>query len=282
MTVPAYALPDDVTIVSSERDRTAEANSVFRLEGKRSDIKFTFYLKVTKGTKASIENELEVLKALYDRRFPVPQVLWHGKDTREFMALEERPGVMLRDFLKPYSPHHVASLVQPTLYELGRWVGKLHATELPWRMNKRTALYSFLGEEGVEDPRFREVVLFLQYNPPPEKDIVFVHGDLNDANVLVEDGQVTALLDWESAGLGWREYELAWILRERRNYMNTPESKQAFLDGYTSVTSYDEDALRWCSVMNALHVAFWCKDRYPNFTDFNLAKAREAMFEGFE
>jgi aminoglycoside phosphotransferase (APT) family kinase protein len=149
-------------------------------------------------------------------------------------------------------------------------------------MNTRTALYSFLGEEEVDDSRFREIVLWLQHNPPPETDTVFVHGDLNDANALVEEGRITAILDWESAGLGWREYELAWILRERRNYMNTTESRQAFLEGYSSVTSYDEDALRWCEVMNCLHVAFWCKDKYPNFMDFNLAKAREAMFAGFE
>jgi aminoglycoside phosphotransferase (APT) family kinase protein len=282
MAVHSYALPKDVTLVTSERDRTAEMNSVYRIEGKRQDRKFTFYLKVTKGTKASISNELSVITELHGRGFPVPKVLWHGVDKREFMALEERPGVMLRDFLKPYSPHHVPHLVQPTLHELGVWVGKLHAAEIAWGMNTRTALYTFLGEEEVEDPRFREIVLWLQYNPPPEKDMVFVHGDLNDANALVENGRITAILDWESAGLGWREYELAWILRERRNYMNTAESRRAFLDGYASVTSYDEDALRWCEVMNCLHVAFWCKDKYPNFMDFNLAKAREAMFAGFE
>lgn len=282
MAVPSYALPDDVTLISSERDRTAEANSVYRCEAKRNDRKFTIYLKVTKGTRASIQNELEALQALYEKRFPVPRVLWHGVDRREFMALEERPGVMLRDFLKPYSPYHNPTQVEPVLSDLGAWVGKLHESGMNWRMNKRTALYSFLGEEEVDDPRFQEIVLWLTHNPPPEKDTVFVHGDLNDANALVAEGEVQAILDWESAGLGWREYELAWILRERRNYMNTEASKQAFLEGYTSVASYDEDALRWCSVMNCLHVAFWCKDRYPNFMDFNLAKAREAMFAGFE
>lgn len=282
MTLPAYAIPDDVTILSAERNRTAEANSVYHVEAKRSDNRFSFYLKVTKGTKASIQNELEAMQALSEKQFPVPSVLWHGSSKRQFMALEERPGVMLRDFLKPYSPHHVPDQVGPVLEALGKWVGRLHNTDLRWHMNKRTALYSFLGEEDVEDPRFQEIVLFLQYNPPPPKDIVFVHGDLNDANVLVQNGDITALLDWESAGLGWREYELAWILRERRNYMNTEASKQAFLDGYTSVTTYNEDALRWCSVLNALHVAYWCKDRYPNFMDFNLAKARETMFAGFE
>lgn len=282
MAVPAYALPDDVTIVASERDRTAEMNSVYRIEAKRADSTFTVYLKVTKGTKASLANELQALRALGERRFPVPTVLWHGTDKREFIALEERPGVMLRDFLRPYSPHHDPALVHPTLYDLGVWVGKLHESDIIWETNRRTSLYSFLGEEEIEDLRFREIVLWLQYNPPPEKDIVFVHGDLNDANALVQDGNVTAILDWESAGMGWREYELAWILRERRNYMNTEESREAFLEGYRSVTSYDEDALRWCSVMNCLHVAFWCRDRYPNFMEFNLARARDAMFAGFE
>jgi aminoglycoside phosphotransferase (APT) family kinase protein len=211
------------------------------------------------------------------RGFPVPRVLWFGEGRREFLALETRPGAMLRDVLNPSSDLFRVNSQEQVLFELGEYVGRLHNQDLDWTENRRSALYGLLGEEDIRDERFQEIVLWLESNPPPEKEYVFVHGDLNDANCLVAQSQITALLDWESAGLGWREYELAWILRERQHYMNTPESRDSFLRGYTSMTSYDAEALRWCEVLNCLHVAYWSRAKSRRYVDFNLEKAREAM-----
>jgi aminoglycoside phosphotransferase (APT) family kinase protein len=282
LSVPQYAVPQDVRVVSAQKIGIAEVNNVYRCVAERKGQELTFYLKVNRGSDTNMPNERDVLIQLAETPLPTPKVLWHGRGKKEFMAIEERPGVMLLDLLSPASPHHKADLRYPSLEHFGQMVGRLHSLDLKWPEMKRTSLYSFLGEEEIDSWEFGEIVLWLKENPPPEKSLVFTHGDLNDRNVLVQGGQVTAILDWESAGTGWREYDLAWVLRERRNYMNTPEAKESFLRGYLQHSSYDPDALRWCMVMNCLHVAYWCRDSFPYFKTFNLEQARRAMFAGYE
>ncbi len=257
-------------------------NSVYRCQGERQGTEFTFFLKVNRGSNTDMPNEREVLLYLAGTTLPTPRVLWHGKDRKEFLALEKREGVMLLDLLNPASPFHQPKLRYQTMESFGETVGRLHSLEADWPEMKRTSLYGFLGEEDIDDWEFGEIVLWLKANPPPAKSMVFTHGDLNDRNILVKEGQVTGIVDWESAGTGWREYDLAWALRERRNYMNTPEDRSRFLSGYTAHSTYDPDAFRWAMVMNCLHVAYWCRDSFPFFKTFNLEQARRAMFAGYE
>jgi aminoglycoside phosphotransferase (APT) family kinase protein len=49
-----------------------------------------------------------------------------------------------------------------------------------------------------------------EHRPAPPERTVVVHGDFRPANVLVEDGRVTALLDWEFAHLGDPAEDLGW------------------------------------------------------------------------
>lgn len=274
---PRYAIPHDVVLRHVRRNDVAEVNRVYRCEATRDGRTIDFHLKVSKTRYHSLANEREVMIRLANRGFPVPRILWFGENRREFLALETQPGSMLRDVLNPSSEQFSVNSQERVLYELGEQVARLHTQHLDWTENLRSALYGFLGEEDILDERFQKVVLWLESNPPPSKEYVFVHGDLNDANVLVENSQITAILDWESAGLGWREYELAWILRERQHYMNTPESRDSFLRGYTSITTYNDEALRWCEVLNCLHVAYWSRAKSKRYVDFNLSKAQEAM-----
>ena len=101
-----------------------------------------------------------------------------------------------------------------------------------------------------------------------------MHGDLNTASVLFQDRIVTGVVDWEFAGTGWREYDLAWVLRARKAFLNTLEERQAILAGYGEHTLYDADALRWCEVLNYLHFAYWCKDETPADASFFIEKAQ--------
>ncbi len=282
MSIPTYAIPQDVRVLSSQKIGIAEVNNVYRCLGERNGREFTFYLKVNRGTDTNMPNEHDVLVELAGTPLPTPKVLWHGRDRKEFLALENREGVMLLDLLNPASPYHQPHLRPQTLESFGEAVGRLHSLDLAWPDMKRTSLYGFLGEEEIDDWEFGEIVLWLEANPPPKKSMVFTHGDLNDRNILVKAGEVTAILDWESAGTGWREYDLAWALRERRNYMNTPEARNSFLKGYTAYGSYHPEALRWAMVMNCLHVAYWCRESFPYFKTFNLEQARRAMFAGYE
>ncbi|HZE65781.1 MAG TPA: phosphotransferase family protein [Sporichthyaceae bacterium] len=62
--------------------------------------------------------------------------------------------------------------------------------------------------------------------PAPPGRQVLVHGDFRPANVLVEGGRVTALLDWELAHLGDPVDDLGW-------YTGAIYRREHFLDGWT-------------------------------------------------
>ncbi|KAL4886822.1 kinase-like domain-containing protein [Aspergillus karnatakaensis] len=60
-----------------------------------------------------------------------------------------------------------------------------------------------LGEDILEAVRIR-----LRSNMPSATPYTFTHGDLTNVNIMVEDGSVTGIIDWETAGYlpVWWEY----------------------------------------------------------------------------
>lgn len=68
-----------------------------------------------------------------------------------------------------------------------------------------------------------------QYQSLP---IQLIHGDLHYDNVLVQDGQVTALLDYEFSSFDWRAMELAICLSKYAGEENGKEYFEQFIKGY--------------------------------------------------
>jgi aminoglycoside phosphotransferase (APT) family kinase protein len=86
-------------------------------------------------------------------------------------------------------------------------------------------------------------------------------------------GVVSGVLDWEFAGIGWKEYELAWALRARIHFLNSAAERDAVLSGYQSEGGYDAEQLRWCEVLNYLHFAYWSRDSNSDYCPFALTRA---------
>jgi len=283
MRIPVEAVPPGITLINAEKNLIAETNSVYRCEGKKNNRNVSFYMKVGKLGHETMRNEFEVLKELSGYNLPVPRVLWYSQDRREYMALSEVKGHNLSDLINPKHPEYDQLHVYELLRRYGEVLAEIHSLPISWEPFRRTELYDFISDEiESEDIAVRDIVLWLQSNPPHRTPDVFVHGDLNTANVLFSRQDLAGLIDWEFAGMGWREYDLAWVLRQRKNYLNTQYERDVLLRGYLSKASFDEDALRWCEVMNYLHIAHWSGERFPAYRIFALEKAREMMFAGFE
>jgi aminoglycoside phosphotransferase len=157
----------------------------------------------------------------------------------------------------------------------GECLARIHNLTIPWTSQKRLRLYNLIGEEEVDDERFRQLVSWLQQNKVNSTSDVFVHGDYNTASVLFHNDAISGVIDWEFAGSGWREYELAWALRARLSFLNTEPERQAILDGYLRYSTYDEKSLRWCEVLNYLHFAYWGIKRGSDYTPFALDRAEK-------
>jgi aminoglycoside phosphotransferase (APT) family kinase protein len=67
----------------------------------------------------------------------------------------------------------------------------------------------------VRDPVTEEAFDWLRSREPAEAEIGVVHGDYRVGNVLVDDGRVTAVLDWELAYVGDVRFDLGYLALER-------------------------------------------------------------------
>ena len=70
----------------------------------------------------------------------------------------------------------------------------------------------FLDDLPEPAPAVEWGLAWLARNAPPAQKIVLCHRDFRTGNYLVEEGRLTAVLDWEFAGLGDPDEDLGWFL----------------------------------------------------------------------
>ena len=147
---------------------------------------------------------------------PVPEVLLSGPD---YTICKFMPGKLLKD-------------VPQAVRSAGRILGRLRRFRFP-------EAGRLLPDGGVEPWPFREFNEIMYANPavqrwlghdriarlrrlpsPEPEPPVLVHGDFNPTNLLAENGEITAVLDWEFAMSGPPLLDLANLCR------NLPPSLQ--------------------------------------------------------
>lgn len=214
------------------------------------------------------EREARVLRALAGTRLPVPKVHWdEGADGalgRPYLMMERLPG-------RPAAADDEAAA-----RELGELLARLHAlgaglvpgdaagADLVPEDEGRVDLVP--GDEGrdaaaatqaelatwrrrheeasdVSVPRLAELLDWLAANPPARDGVpaTLLWGDPGPHNLLVADGRVTAMLDWELWHHGDPLEDVGtalWALRGA--------ARGALLAGYESVAGpVDREALDW-------------------------------------
>ncbi|AOE86803.1 phosphotransferase family protein [Pseudomonas sp. TCU-HL1] len=120
-----------------------------------------------------------------------------------FMQLAERLGQlhalpldMFTDYVKSYEDPRIlsATVEECYRYNLEGWD----------RYMKR--------EDHLPSPYMRWLLHWLRHNIPRDaRRPILVHGDFNIHNILFDEGQLTAVLDWECSGFGAPEQDLAYI-----------------------------------------------------------------------
>jgi aminoglycoside phosphotransferase (APT) family kinase protein len=76
-----------------------------------------------------------------------------------------------------------------------------------------------LGKVKFEpEPELAFVRSWLRANVPTNDVVTLVHGDFKPGNVLLDGGDVTAVLDWETAHLGDPHEDLGWVTNPLRAY----------------------------------------------------------------
>lgn len=272
-------LPRELKIVSLEKNLIGETNDVFFCVGQFDGRPISAYIKVSKHPRLSLSNEHKVLSALADAGLPVPVVLWYGGRRNDVLIVEALAGRMIWDYIDPRRGPYDRDKAIAHLHSYGECLARIHGLAMPWPPQKRSRLHGLIGEEDLADERFKGLVSWVRANDAVSPERVFVHGDFNTASVLFDNDSVSGVVDWEFAGAGWREYDLAWALRARTSFLNTRPERDAILNGYFAHASYNEAALRFCEVLNYLHFAYWSRKDEPVCTSFALDRAMEIAGE---
>jgi aminoglycoside phosphotransferase (APT) family kinase protein len=236
------------------------------------------------------EDEFHFLKALESSPLPLPRALWMDADGRWL----KRPGMVVercegRDDRFLLMERNAAGLAVSgrvaLATEMADLLAQVHAIDverlgLPANLRASAdesleaqvdrAAAESVAQEVEPSVELRLAEWWLRANVPAPGRKVLVHGDFRPANLLVADGRITALLDWELAFIGDPLADLGWYLAptyRSEHFIEGHWSERDFLARYESRsgTRVDRDALR-----------FWIV-----FAQFKLAVMANASMKAF-
>jgi aminoglycoside phosphotransferase (APT) family kinase protein len=183
------------------------------------------------GVRRSVVNDFgaqaALLRALAGRQVPVPEVLWEDPTGEEMgtpcLVMRRMPGGERFPLGTPGEAAGDAAL--DTVWSLAvdalATLDSVPVSGLPipltdgrslaeeiahWEPTLRKAPVAGWIEAGL---RAREA---LEATRPPADERALNHGDFQPANLLVADGAVSAIIDWDLAGIGARGLDLGWLM----------------------------------------------------------------------
>jgi len=78
-----------------------------------------------------------------------------------------------------------------------------------------------------------------------------IHADMHPGNILI-DGDRLTVIDFDDAGFGWHQYDIAVVLTYWQTKPNAAEIEQAFLAGYRATRPVPDDALTTISTFRLI------------------------------
>lgn len=181
-----------------------------------------------------IHREFPVIRAAFDRGFPAPDALWLDTEHKllpggHFIVMRRAPGKVAGNFFGAQSsiPEDLADILADKMAQLHaieplRELGDLTDTiqTETWDVPLRDCVeryirnwYDFyLREQHTPSPALVALYGWLFDNIPNSPGTPrLIHGDIGFHNFLIEDGQMTALVDWEFAHIGDPAEELGYV-----------------------------------------------------------------------
>jgi len=187
---------------------------------------------VRKDAPSSVEysrsrrQEFELLKVAFAAGVTVPEPLWFfetaGATKTSLVIMRRVKGVaaghrLVRD-------ETVRTRSRDLVFSLGRELAKIHAIKLNdpalsflGQADKNPAIQAveryqaYLDSYHTPRPALYWAVAWLKEFQPQTSDIVLCHNDFRTGNIMVEDGAVTGILDWEFTTWGDRHADIAWF-----------------------------------------------------------------------
>jgi kanamycin kinase len=204
----------------------------------------TLYLKAYPVRWRRLERETKVLRWI-DGRLPAPKPLFYlAQGWWEYQLTTEVPGTPSYQ-LERHERENAVRLVAEAL----RTIHELDARGCPY-MN--TAVNRISEARSSKDSETHRALDRLEVYMPDE-DLVFTHGDYCLPNIILKDGALSGVIDWDHAGISDPYADLeACMWSIGYNYgEDTEKLKQPFLREY-GLEEPDEAKLQWYTRLSDL------------------------------
>jgi aminoglycoside phosphotransferase (APT) family kinase protein len=240
---------------------------------------------------AGMAREAECFRACARAGVPVPALLAYGDGTdgigSPYLLMERVEGETLPRRL--LGGDRWAAVRPKLVHQFGAVLGRIHAldpAELPLleeREDVLTLLREMHASFGEERPAMELIFRRLDQSRPEPVRATVVHGDFRNGNLLIDDGGVRAVLDWELAHIGDPREDLGWLCARAWRFGAAPEvggfgSLDELLASYAQETGilFDPEAVRWWEAYACAQWAVFCRlqaDRHLGGTEQSVEMA---------
>lgn len=215
---------------------------------------------------AGMELEAQTQKLAAAEGTPVPHVLIADKS---FLICDFIDGETIAPrILRKLAEAARARLLEQCAQALAA-IHRVDPTNVELRRDDQMALWrAQLHEMGDTTATFEWTLRWLAANRPPPSPPVLVHGDFRMGNLIIDDGQLAAVLDWELVHVGEIYEDLAWFCIRAWRF-GAPQSRGAgglgsieqFLSAYerASGTNVDRVGMRWWLIRATLSWGIICR-----------------------
>ncbi len=215
-------------------------NDVFHARGIYDGKTVTAYVKVARQKGAAIENEVAILSQLHSPVYPT--VIDSGFAGTPFSVTLELPGERLSVIVGENEALESLAYME----EYGATLAGLHQLSVSAEPVRDRRFFHAPPDELLTALGLQEYKALFAV-PPKETVRCFCHGDCHYANLLWREHQISGILDFELAGLGNRDFDIAWALFRRpgQKFMKTEAEQAAFLRGYQQIAPCDPEAIKY-------------------------------------
>jgi homoserine kinase type II len=214
----------------------------------------------------------------------------HGIRTSQVVVPPKEPIVFLHNekpvMLKRYIDGDImADLTGNLLVQLGKEIARLHEIPAPsylpqsfpyGRSHFHEVTNSNLGHAYID--WLSEKISYLQKRIPQQLPRALIHGDVFLDNMIVQDDQLIAIIDFEQASYYYRGFDLGMVIvgvcRDRQGISFEKAGK--FIQGYqieTTLQSIERETLKVFAVYAAVATSFW------HFRHYHLRRPEPKLYD---
>ena len=197
------------------------SQSQLRSQSQRPELAKPLVLRLFQRYRNPIQaiRESAVQNALAGQGHPAPAVLFTGTDKAQlggaFLIMAFLPGQNMLAAAEPADLPTMLGQTHAALHALSAepLLKNLQAQGFAERQVRLAGRLAWLQEKGEQFPWLRESIDWLLANRPSEPPrLAICHGDFHPLNILVAEGQVSAVLDWPGFMIGDPVMDVAFTM----------------------------------------------------------------------